>query len=245
MSKKLSIFGRIAQLGKANVNSAIDSAEDPQKMLDQMVRDFTNNIAEAEQSVAQSIGNLRMLEADHKADLQDAADWGRKALAASAKGDQFRAAGDAANAAKFDNLAKVALQHQIREEGEARALEATIASQNQIVEKLKTGLDSMKRKRAELVAQRDQLVARARNASAQNQMLDSVKSIDLTDPASEVGRFEEKIRREEARALGAAELAASSLDSQFEALEDLGEMSEVEARLAALKAAQEPKQLDG
>jgi phage shock protein A len=240
MSKKLSIFGRIAQLGKANVNSAIDAAEDPQKMLDQMVRDFTNNIAEAEQSVAQTIGNLRMIEADQKADLQDAADWGRKALAASGKADQFRAAGDAANAAKFDNLAKVAIQNQIREEGEAKALEATIASQTQIVEKLKTGLEGMKRKRTELVAQRDQLVARSRNADAQNKMMDAVKSIDIMDPSSEVGRFEEKIRREEARALGAAELASSSLDSQFEALEDLGEVSEVEARLAALKSQSNP-----
>lgn len=36
---KQSIFGRIAQLAKANINALIDAAEDPQKMLDQMVRD--------------------------------------------------------------------------------------------------------------------------------------------------------------------------------------------------------------
>jgi phage shock protein A len=236
MSKKLSIFGRIAQLGKANVNSAIDAAEDPQKMLDQMVRDFTNNIAEAEQSVAQTIGNLRMIEADQKADLQDAADWGRKALAASGKADQFRAAGDAANAAKFDNLAKVAIQNQIREEGEAKALEATIASQTQIVEKLKTGLEGMKRKRTELVAQRDQLVARSRNADAQNKMMDAVKSIDIMDPSSEVGRFEEKIRREEARVKGREELQASTLDAQFEQLTADSRDEEIESRLAAMKS---------
>ena len=46
MSKQ-SIFGRIAQLAKANINAMIDSAEDPQKMLDQMVRDYTENIREA------------------------------------------------------------------------------------------------------------------------------------------------------------------------------------------------------
>jgi len=51
-----SILGRIGQLLRANVNSLLDSAEDPEKMLDQLIRDFTNNIAEAEDAVAQTIG---------------------------------------------------------------------------------------------------------------------------------------------------------------------------------------------
>ena len=95
---KQSIFGRIAQLAKANINALIDAAEDPQKMLDQMVRDYTNNIVEAEAAVAQTIGNLRLLEQDHAEDLRDADEWGSKALAASNKADEFRAAGDTANA---------------------------------------------------------------------------------------------------------------------------------------------------
>ncbi|GER24325.1 membrane protein [Zafaria cholistanensis] len=242
MTKK-SLFGRIAQLVKANANSAIDASEDPQKMLDQMVRDYTNNIAEAEASVAQTIGNLRLLQDDHREDLRTAEDWGRKALAASAKADEFRAAGGLADAAKFDELARVAIGRQLQHEKEARDAEPTIAAQEEIVAKLKAGLEAMKAKRAQLVAKRDELVARSRTAAAQNQMMDAVKSVDLLDPAGEVGRFEEKIRREEARVRGAAELAASSLDGQFEELENLGEASEVEARLAALKAANRQREL--
>ena len=49
---KQSIFGRISTLVKANVNAMLDSAEDPQKMLDQLVRDYTNNIADAESAIA-------------------------------------------------------------------------------------------------------------------------------------------------------------------------------------------------
>ena len=78
---------------------------------------------------------------------------------------------------------------------------------------------------------------------AQGQVQDAVKSINLLDPTSEISRFEEKIRREEARVRGQEELAASTLDSQFEELEDLGQQTEIEARLAALKAGQQPKQL--
>ncbi|GAA1495685.1 PspA/IM30 family protein [Paeniglutamicibacter kerguelensis] len=234
---KQSIFGRISQLAKANINAMLDSAEDPQKMLDQMVRDYTDNIAEAETAVAQTIGNLRMIEDDYNEDIKAASDWGNKALAASSKADEFRSAGESSNADKFDSLAKVAIQRQMQSEGEAKTAEPTISSQREIVEKLKTGLDAMKSKRQELVSKRDELIARAKSAQAQNQVQEAVKSIDIMDPSSEVGRFEEKIRREEARVRGAAELASSSLDAQFNSLEDLGEQTEIEARLAALKGA--------
>ena len=140
------------------------------------------------------------------------------------------------DAEKFDNLAKVAIQRQITAENEAKGAEPTIASQTEIVEKLKTGLNQMKGKLNELTSKRDELIARSRTAAAQAQVHDAMKSIDFMDPTSEVGRFEEKIRREEARVLGQAELANSSLDAQFESLEDLGEQSEIEARLAALKS---------
>lgn len=233
---KQSILGRISQLVRANINALLDQAEDPQVMLDQLVRDFTNSIAEAESAVAQTIGNLRLLEQDHKEDVEAAADWGRKALAASAKADELRAAGNTADADKFDKLAKVALSKQISAENEAKAVEPTIASQTEVVAKLKDGLEKMREKLNELTSKRDELIARAKTAQAQQQVHEAIQSIDVLDPTTELGRFEEKVRREEAKALGQQELAASSLDSQFESLEDLGKEAEVEARLAALKS---------
>ncbi|MFD9715121.1 PspA/IM30 family protein [Streptomyces sp. NPDC059076] len=234
---KQTILGRVTQLAKANINALIDQAEDPQKMLDQLIRDYTNNISEAEQAVAGTIGNLRLMEQDHKEDVAAAREWGDKALAASKKADRLRAEGQSAEADTFDRLAKVALQRQLQSEKEARTAEPTIASQTDVVEKLKVGLDEMKIKLGELQSKRDELVARSRTAYAQNQMMDAVKSIDVLDPSSEISRFEDKVRREEARALGKQELAASSLDAQFEQLDSLGDTAEVEARLAALKAA--------
>lgn len=235
-----SIFGRISQLARANVNAIIDGAEDPQKMLDQMIRDYTANITEAEQAVAQTIGNLRLMEADRDEDTAAARDWGSKAIAASGRGDQLRAAGTVAEADRLDGLAKVALERQIKAEQDAGGLAGQIASQQQVVDKLRTGLEGMKGKLTELKSRRDELVSRQKVAVAQNQMHDAIRSVDLADPTSELNRFEDKIRREEARALGAAELAASSLDSQFAELEDAGAAIEVESRLAALKAAQPP-----
>ncbi|MFC7219982.1 PspA/IM30 family protein [Streptomyces polyrhachis] len=237
MSGKQTILGRTVQLARANINALIDQAEDPQKMIDQLIRDYTANISEAEQAVATTIGNLRLLEQDHAEDVTAAAEWGGKALAASRKGDELRTAGDTVKADQFDQLARVALERQLQHEREAKDAEPMIASQTEVVAKLRANLDAMKQKLHDLKAKRDSLVARARTAQAQNRMLDAVKSMDVTDPTSELGRFEDKIRREEARALGKAELAASSLDAQFESLDDLATASEVDARLAALKAA--------
>jgi phage shock protein A len=232
---KQSILGRITQLAKANINALIDQAEDPQLMLDQMVRDYTDSIGEAESAVAQTIGNLRLLQQDHTEDVDAASEWGRKALAASAKADELRTGGNAADADKFDNLAKVAIGKQMAAEKEARDAEPTIASQTEVVDRLKKGLDAMRGKLDELKAKRNELVARSKMAQAQLQVNDAIKSVDLTDPTSEIGRFEDKIRREEAKVLGQNELAASSLDAQFEALEDTDRQTEIEARLASLK----------
>ena len=233
---KQSIFGRIAQLAKANINALLDSAEDPKLMLDQMVRDYTNSIADAESAIAETNGNLRLLEDDHREDVEAATEWGGKALAASRKADELRAAGSAADADRFDNLAKVALGRQLQSEKEAKIAEPQIASQSAVVAQLKNGLNAMKEKLNQLASKRNELIARSKTAEAQTKVMDAVKSIDIMDPTSEVSRFEDKIRREEARVRGASELAASSLDAQFESLEDLGELTEVDARLAALKA---------
>jgi phage shock protein A len=71
-------------------------------------------------------------------------------------------------------------------------------------------------------------------AEAQTKVVDALKSINITDPTSELGRFEDRIKREEARAAGMAEIAASSLDAQFDQVDDIADDVEVERRLAEL-----------
>jgi phage shock protein A len=230
-----SILGRVSQLMRANLNALIDGAEDPQKMLDQLVRDFTDNIREAEEAVAQTIGNLRLQEEDSREASDAAAEWGSKAAAASKKADELRTAGNTADADKFDNLARIALKRQISLEEQVRAFAPQIEQQTALVDQLKNGLNQMRAKREELVQKRDELVSRAKMAQAQVQVQQSLKSVNVMDPTGEVARFEERIRREEAKATGMAEVAASSLDAQFASLEDEGSNAEIDARLAALK----------
>ncbi|GGI07728.1 PspA/IM30 family protein [Egicoccus halophilus] len=228
------ILGRLSQLLRANVNALIDSAEDPEKMLDQLVRDFTNSITEAEAAVAQSIGNLRLLEDDRDEARSTAEEWGNKAAAAARRADQLRDE-DPGEADRFDELAKIALRKQISFEQQADSFAGQITQQTEMVDKLKDGLEKIRRKREELVAKRDELVSRSRMAEAQTRVQEAVRSVSVLDPTSELGRFEERIRREEARVRGMEEVTASSIDSQFEELDELGDDLEVERRLQALR----------
>lgn len=229
-----SILGRISQLARANINALIDAAEDPEKMLDQMIRDYINNIADAEEAVAQTIGNLRMMEEDQREAGKAAADWGAKAAAAAAKAKEMRAAGNAEEADRFENLARVALKRQITYEEQASDLATPIAQQAEVVAKLKNGLNTMRVKLEELKTRRDELVGRAKVAEAQTKVVDALKSINITDPTSELTRFEDRIRREEARAAGMAEVSASSLEAQFDRLDDVADDAEIERRLSEL-----------
>ncbi|WP_329401532.1 PspA/IM30 family protein [Streptomyces melanogenes] len=234
MNDRQSVLGRVGRLAKANVNALLDQAEDPQKMLDQLTREYTSNIAEAEQAAASAMGNVRLMELDRVEDLAAAKEWGDQAVAASRKADGLRAGGFADEADRFDRLAKVALGRQVQSENEARAAEPTIAAQVEVVERLKSGLARMKSQLDVLRAEQGELAARA--DAAGSRLPDGLEHVDLLDPTAEIPRFEDKLRREEARARGGQELAASSLDAQFEHLDAPGDTAEVEARLAALKA---------
>jgi phage shock protein A len=231
-----SILGRIGQLVRANVNALLDSAEDPEKMLDQLVRDFTNNIAEAEEAVAQTIGNLRLVEDDAKESRAASIEWGDKAAAASRRADQLRSEGNGTEADRFDELAKIALRRQISYEGQASTLETQATQQAELAEKLKDGLNKLRAKREDLVQKRDELVSRAKMAQAQEQVQTSLQSVSVLDPTSEISRFEEGIRRQEAMVRGREEVAASSLEEQFASLDDDEDAIEVETRLAQLKS---------
>ncbi len=230
-----SILGRVSQLVRANINAILDSAEDPEKMLDQLVRDYTENIAEAEEAVAQTIGNLRLVEDDAREAREAVTEWGAKAVAASRRADELRSQGNAAEADRFDQLAKIALRRQISYEEQAGTLERQAVQQNELADKLKDGLNKLRVKREELVQKRDELVSRAKMAQAQEQVQRSMKSVSVMDPTSEISRFEERVRRQEAQVRGMEEVASSSIEEQFASLESADDELEVEARLSELK----------
>lgn len=98
----------------------------------------------------------------------------------------------------------------------------------------------MREKLSELKDKRHELLASARTVEAQDRVIDAVSALNTADPAGELSRFEDGIRRREALVQGRAEVAATSLESQFDELESLGETAQAQERLAALKSGQVP-----
>jgi len=235
---KHGIIGRVTQLARANVDAIITSAQDPQRMLDQLIGAYTTNVAEAEQAIVQLTDNLRLAADDQQEDAWAVAAWGRKAEAASQGADELRAAGEADDADRFDHLARAALGRQMIAENDVEIVEHIITAQHESIDTLSHGVSQMKSKLTGLKRRQDALApgsASTAPASTGVPLQGAITMIEIMDPSSEVTLFEEEVRQAEAPSRDAAEWPASPQDAQFPALDDMDKAA-IEERLKAVKA---------
>jgi len=219
----VAIMDRLSRLIRANVNDIIDRAEDPEKMLDQILRDMQSNITAARAQVASMIAQEKELEGDLEETSRLALEWGNKAQRAVTAGK--------------DDLAREALRRKRDNEANAKIYGDQVHVQGEMVEKLKSQLRQLEAKYQSTLSQRDTMIARQRRAHAQQQVASTLSSISPMDPTSELDRMERKIRGGEARAAALTEMADESYEAQFQ---ELDYDDEVEAELAALKGGSDP-----
>ena len=235
---KHGIIGRVTQLARANVDAIITSAQDPQRMLDQLIGAYTTNVAEAEQAIVQLTDNLRLAADDQQEDAWAVAAWGRKAEVASQGADELRAAGEADDADRFDHLARAALGRQMIAENDVEIVKHIITAQHESIDTLSHGVSQMKSKLTGLKRRQDALApgsASTASATTGVPLQGAITMIEIMDPSSEVTLFEEEVRQAEARSRDAAEWPASPQDAQFPALDDIDKAA-IEERLKAVKA---------
>ena len=213
------MIDRLARLIRANVNDLIDQAEDPEKMIDQILREMHESIVMARAQVASMIAQEKELELDAAETKKLAGEWGRKAERAVEAGK--------------DDLAREALRRKRDNEENSGIYAEQLGVQTQAVAKLKDQLRQLEAKYQTTLGARDTLIARQRRARAQRQVAEAIVVFTPLDPSSELDRMERKIRSEEAHAMAALEVGEDSFESQFQALEA---ESDVEDELAALKA---------
>jgi phage shock protein A len=215
----MGILDRISTILRANINDLIDKAEDPEKMLEQILRDMEGQIAEARNAVATMIAQEKELKADMEENERLTAEWQKKAELAISR-DQ-------------EDLAREALKRKNTYATNANTYRSQWVAQTEMVAKLKDQLRQLESKYQSALSQKEVLIARRRRAQAQAQVSKTISGLPRMDATAEIERFERRIRGEEARAEALAELGTDSLDSQFAELErDAG----VEDELAALKA---------
>ena len=217
----MGIFDRVSRLVRANVNDAMDNAEDPEKMLDQLIRDMTDEIRQARGQVATMIAQEKELASDKSEADRAAVEWQRRAEMAVAQDK--------------DELAREALRRKRDAEENARIYGEQLVAQQHTVTRLKNQLQELDNKLGQMQSKRDVLIARSRRAKAQQQVGETLAATPNDNAAGEFERFERRIRTTEAKAAASAELAELGHEDAFAALDRDGG---VEDELAALKLRQ-------
>ncbi len=218
----MGLFGRLGTLIRSNINELINRAEDPEKMLNQVLVDMKGQLVEAKKQVAVAIADEKRIKKQYEQELAKASDWEKKAMLAVRAGN--------------DDLARAALARKTEHDELAATLKNQWEAQKQSVEQLKEALRSLDAKIEEAKRKRNILVSRQKRAQAQatiNKTLSQLNSTDSYD--STFARMDERVTQLEAEAEASAELGAlpeTSLESQFKALEA---GSSVDSELEALK----------
>ncbi|TXG82656.1 MAG: PspA/IM30 family protein, partial [Thermomicrobiales bacterium] len=162
----MGVIDRVSRLVRANVNDLLDQAEDPEIMIDQILRDMESNISDARKQVAAMIAQEKELEFERNETQKLADAWGDKAQRAVDAGK--------------DDLAREALRRQKDYADNAALYEQQLELQSQAVVKLKSQLAQLEAKYDQTRSQRDSLIARQKRARAQAQIAGSMSGADFS-----------------------------------------------------------------
>ena len=198
----MGILERIRTVLKSNINALISKAEDPEKMLNQLVMDMNEQLLEAKKSVAMAIADEKKLERQALENKAQGEDWERKAMLAVKAGK--------------DDLAKEALTRKQEYDGYAASFQKEFESQHASVEQLKDALRQLQAKIEEASRKKNLLIARAKRAEAQKQIQQTMGSLSATSSFDTFDRMAQKVDQVEAEAEAMKELGSVSADQKLE-----------------------------
>ena len=215
----MALLERVAALVRANLNDLIDKAEDPEKMIKQVILDMQNQLLQVKTQVAIAIADQHLLakKADEHTDKQ--AEWMRKAEIAVDKKD--------------DALARAALERAMGYKELSDNFQQQVADQKSEVEVLKGSLHKLEGKLAEAQAKSEFLIARHRRARASKKAADAALGIRAGADSPTFDRMKEKVSRAEAVGQAWMEVAGDTLDDRFAAME---KEQEIDRLLEELKS---------
>ncbi|MEI6873598.1 MAG: PspA/IM30 family protein [Spirochaetota bacterium] len=209
----MGIFDRIRTVVSSNINDMITKAENPEKMLNQLVMDMNEQMIESKKAVAMAIADEKKLEREALENKNQAVEWEKKAMLAVR--------------ANRDDLAKEALLRKQEYETYHAQLTTQWEAQKASVEKLKESLRTLQNKIDEASRKKNILIARAKRAEAQDKINQTMSSLSGNKSAFDTfDRMSKKVDELEARTEAHAELeeatSGATLEKQFAALESSG-----------------------
>ena len=218
----MSLLERVSTLIRANLNDLIEKAEDPEKMIKQVILDMQNQLMQVKTQVAIAIADQHVLEKKQKENAEKETEWVRKAELAVDK--------------KHDDLARAALERSMSFKQLAQSFTSLVADQKIEVENLKGALSKLEQKLAEAESKSDMLIAQHRRSRALAKASDAQMAIGDQSKAATFDRMKSKVRHAEAVSHAKAEMANDSVEDRFAALEKADEverlLNEIKARRA-------------
>jgi len=215
----MGIFSRISDIFKSNVNDALDQAEDPEKMLKQMVLEMEESINKTTLAVANAIANEKSLERKIEKARSESKDWEMKATQALT--------------ASREDLARAALEKKAISDRNVADLEPIYTQARQTSDKMRSQLNTLKAKLDEARSRQSTLIARSQAAKAQKQIAQTFSGVG-SDAFSKFDKLEGKIEKTEAEAVAFEQLAGENTQLSDE-FKQLTTSSTVDSDLLALK----------
>jgi phage shock protein A len=218
----MGILDRVSTVIKSNLNYLINKAEDPEKMLDQILIQMRQQLLEAKREVAVTIADEKRLGTQLEAELEQVGEWERRATIAVQKGQ--------------DDLAREALRRKAEHEQIAVGYKKQWDAQRTSADNLKNALRGLSQKIEEAARKKNLLIARQKRAEAQKHIHEVMTGLSDTSAFESFDRMATRVEQLEAQASAAVEisqeLTGDTMEQRFRALES---STDVEQELNALK----------
>ena len=216
----MAIFERISDLIKSNVNDLIDRAEDPEKMVKQVIIDMEEELRKTTSALGQAMGSQTQMQKQLDASIAESSKWEERAKAALEAGNE--------------ELAKQALNNKVTVDKNIKQYNEMVQKMEEQIAKIKAQAEEIKLKLEEARAKQDMLIARDRMADTNLQMAKAMGDFDSKSAYAKMDKMEKKIEQKEAEAQAFEEIGNenSSVENSFEEIE---KNTEVDSELERLK----------
>ena len=215
----MALLERVSTLIRANLNDLVDKAEDPEKMIKQIILDMQNQLLQVKTQVAISIADQHVLERKMQESGESCQQWMRRAELAVDKHD--------------DGLARAAVERSMSYKTMTESFQQQVEDQKTQVDNLKTALLKLQQKLAEAQSKSDMLIAQHRRSRALGKATDAGMAMGDQSNSAAFDRMKHKVQHTEAATQAKSELLADNVDDKFAAME---KADEVEKMLNEIKS---------
>ena len=215
----MAIFERLGDLIKSNINDLLDKAENPEKMVKQIIIDMQEELEKCTSALGQAMGSQRSMKKNMDAALSESASWEGKAKMALQAGNT--------------DLAKQALEKKVNSDKQAEQYRIMYEQATSQVDTIKNQVEALKMKLDEAKSRQNMLIARSKMADAQQSMAKTLGNMDSNSAFAKLDKMEEKIAQKESTAEAFSELAGTS--NAPDAFAELEKNNAVDSELERLK----------